>query len=252
MRHPLCSMDVPAPDPLQARQRTRMAAALFGLAPLQALQWSAAVADLATAPSWQVAGATLTLWLDTGSSEMADLRLVAELKSPDVSSAEDWQHKLSRALQGEAHYPESGGTVLALAVQLPPGVQVPAEAQIESHARQLSALAETPLSAELAQQIGDLRTALSALEEEHVIHAETLRRNEEALAQLAHDLRSPLLTLNLNLEMLRLKPHNGEELEARREVMKRQADQLKAIAAGLVAKAGLGHGGKAPGELEQR
>jgi signal transduction histidine kinase len=55
----------------------------------------------------------------------------------------------------------------------------------------------------------------------------------QTLDTLAHDLRSPLLTLNLSLEMLRIKPHDPAQLEERREVMKRQADQLKALAAGL-------------------
>jgi len=238
MRHSLCSIDVPAQDPLQARQRTRAAAALFGLPPLPSLRWGAAVAELALAPQWQAGSATLTLWLDTTACEGAAPRLLAELLSEQTVDNEP-PHLVSKDLHFRIHAPGGGaGTVITLGVDLPAQDPLPTEAQIQARCRELLALRAHALSDELAQHSRDLRDALAAFEEERLAHAQTVRRHEAALALLAHDLRSPLLTLNLSLEMLRLKPHDAAELEARRELMKRQIDQLKALAGGLLPSTG--------------
>jgi signal transduction histidine kinase len=77
---------------------------------------------------------------------------------------------------------------------------------------------------------------LETLRNEHaLLEGADLMKNEFVLT-LAHEVRTPLSTLQMNLDLLRLSPQMPEEVQARRyEVMQRQTTQLAKLVDGLLA-----------------
>jgi signal transduction histidine kinase len=107
---------------------------------------------------------------------------------------------------------------------------------------------------EVEQQNREMLFALEELRQKQLSLEQADERKNEFLAMLAHELRNPLATLTLSLELLKRKtdisPH---ELGVRRETMTRQTDQLKRLVDDLLDVARVTKGKvelqRAPSEL---
>lgn len=254
MRTPLCSLALTSDSLPRMRHCAAGLGEALGLAPVPLARWLTAVSVAARAALQAGSAGTLTLLLDEDSAECAGPAVAAEIRF-DAKGAlagegvlEPDPAALARAAALVDHLAVTPGTVatmFTLESSLPGSAPTRVDAALRAAMDQLL---EQPLpvpAQALAQQDEDTFTLLAAADAAQMELAAARSAHAEALARLAHDIRSPLLTLNLSLEMLRLKPHTPAELEERRELMKRQADQLKALATGLLQAAGPHHGGTA-------
>lgn len=248
MRTPLGSLALTPHNLAHACQWARTAGELAALAPLAQARWLAGV-SAAACQAVQAGAAELTLLLDTDSPDCAGPCLAAQIAVPpaqagafgDAPAPGETPPALARAGALVDHLglrpADDGGALLTLEIGLPGSPAAPDDATVRGWREALLRRpAPTPLEA-LMRQNEDTLGLLEALEASRVAGDRERRGQAEALSRVAHDLRSPLLTLNLCLEMLRMKPHSTDELAQRREVMKRQTEQLRAIAQDLTQRA---------------
>lgn len=146
--------------------------------------------------------------------------------------------------------PAAGGTLVRIEM-------VVREAGDRLSPQRLGALAaalarQNPVSPleEMEQQNRELLKALRDLREKQAELERVDERKNQFVTTLAHELRNPLATLQMSLDIMRRRPDMaGEELRARREVMERQARQLSQLVEGLMDAARVNQG-KADLQLE--
>jgi signal transduction histidine kinase len=139
--------------------------------------------------------------------------------------------------------PAAGGTLVRIEMTL----RGPRERRSAERLAQLAALLarQNPVSPldEMEQQNRELLKALRELREKQAELELVDQRKTQFVTTLAHELRNPLATLQMSLDIMRRKPGmTADELRTRREVMERQARQLSELIEGLMDAARVNQG----------
>ncbi|MES2978334.1 MAG: sensor histidine kinase [Pseudomonadota bacterium] len=249
MRYRLFSTKINATSMTAARQRTRQVGNLFGLETLQRTRLITAVSELARNTVQYAGSGTLAFLFDTRSPILREQCLVAEIsdKGPGIPDLD----RLLKALDSKAadagagagiagarrlvdhlsiHTPKEGGTVVTLEMLLPRGTKSLTVNDINLRVNDLVANGTGSPVEELEQQNREMLYALEELQQKQFSLQLADERKNEFLAMLAHELRNPLATLTMSLELLRRKLDlTPAELALRREIMTRQTDQLQRL-----------------------
>jgi signal transduction histidine kinase len=123
--------------------------------------------------------------------------------------------------------PAAGGTVVTIEMDLPAHAPVLAASSLASLVDQLARRTPRSPVEEMEAQNREMLVALQALKDRQAELEIADERKNQFVATLAHELRNPLGTLRMTLEVLRRKTRmEPAELAARCAVMERQADQL--------------------------
>ncbi|TWO69974.1 ATPase [Caenimonas sedimenti] len=241
MRHRIVSTRVTGPGMITVRDRARQMGELFGLDDVQRTRFVTAVSEIARNTVQYATEGTATFLFDAGASGGAQ-SVVAEIRDSGPGIKD-----LAAVLAGR---PRADGSVRlgiagsrrlvdALSVECPPEGGTVVTISMETHrgfrrigGSDLAALIDklarrrpqTPLE-ELEHQNREMLEALDALRAREQDLLRQDERKNQFLSTLAHELRNPMATLHMTLEILQrmeLEP----KVAHRREVMSRQVDQL--------------------------
>lgn len=224
------------------RDRTRQVGELFGLDKMQCTRFITAVSEIAR-NTVQHAGEGMATFIfcDVGArgqqllAEVADRGPgIADLPAvlagrPNPSGRVPLGIAGSTRLVDELRIecPPAGGTVVTLTMSLPKGAPRLSSTDITARVGQLAQRKpQTPLET-LEQQNRDMLFTLEELRVRKIELEQADLRKNQFLSTLAHELRNPLGTLHMTLELLRRKPGmDAAELARRHGVMTRQTEQL--------------------------
>jgi signal transduction histidine kinase len=252
MIHRILSTRITAQGLVPLRTRARQIGELFGLETMQRTRFVTALSEIARNTVQYAQEGTVTFMLDTA-EEGAAQRLLAEVldRGPGIA---DLEAALAGRVSGNASHPPmgiagcqrlvdslafetpaDGGTRATLAMDLPRNAARLDAAGVTERVEKLARRKpQSPLE-ELEQQNRDMMETLQELRAKQVELQDADERKNEFLAMLAHELRNPLSTLQLSLEMMRLIPGVGPERVVRQhEVMARQARQLTRLVEDLM------------------
>ncbi|MDP3761777.1 MAG: sensor histidine kinase [Ramlibacter sp.] len=244
MNHPILTTRITAQGLVPLRTRARQVGELFGLDKMQCTRFITALSEIARNAVQYAGGGTVTFMLDTGTAAQPVQRLLGQVadKGPGIADLEGvLQGRLNARLQVplgivgsrrlvdslDFEQPAAGGTVATLAMALnrhAPRLS-PADVSrlVETLARRKP---ETPLE-ELEQQNREMMDTLQELRSQQEELKRADERKNQFLATLAHELRNPLGTLHMTLEIMRRHEYMpASQLAERREVMARQTEQL--------------------------
>lgn len=226
------------------RDRTRQVGELFGLDKLQGTRFITAVSEIAR-NTVQYAGEGHVSFLFERSATAGRGQLLAAHIVDQGPGIADLPAVLAGRLNGKGvesigiagsrrladHFsiecPAGGGTQVTISMSLPKGAAKLSGADVASRVDQLARRKpQTPIE-ELEQQNREMLYALDQLRLRQQELQLADERKNQFLSTLAHELRNPLGTLHMTLEVLRRKPDiTADELAKRRDVMARQTDQL--------------------------
>ena len=226
------------------RDRARQVGELFGLDKLQRTRFITAVSEIARNTVQYAGEGNVTFSFDSSETSTRGQQLIAEIvdKGPGIrdlgavlagSPNLDGHQPLgivgSRRLVDhlEVECPPEGGTRVTISIELPKGADRLSGADVASRVDQLARRkAQTPVE-ELEQQNREMLFALDELRLRQQELQLADERKNQFLSTLAHELRGPLGTLHMTLQVLRRRTNMGAaELTKRCEVMGRQVDQL--------------------------
>jgi signal transduction histidine kinase len=242
MRHRILTMRVSAATIVTVRDRARHIGELFGLDDIQRTRFVTALSEIARNTVQYAVEGTATFLFDAGMGS-APQAVVAEIRDSgpgirDIGAAMKGQapradgsvrtgiagsKRLVDVLSVEC--PAEGGTLVTIAMQTHRGAR-----RIEGN--DLAALIDklgrrkpqTPLE-ELEHQNREMLVALDTLRAREQDLLRQDQRKNEFLSTLAHELRNPMATLHMTLEILR-RMELDPQVAHRREVMARQVTQL--------------------------
>jgi signal transduction histidine kinase len=244
MRHAIASVKITAQTLSTARERASQVGELFGLETLQRTRFVTAVSEIARNTVQYACEGQLSFLFCMPSRERPLQYVVAEFsdRGPGIANLDDVARGLY-AVQGQVQpgiaaarrlvnhlaikCPPGGGTVVTLEMGLPRSQRPLSMAAIHARVEQLASREVLSPLAELERQNGELLLALEELRQQQLSLQQADLRKNEFMAMLAHELRNPLATLQMNLAILQRKPLiSAADLAKRREVMSRQTDQL--------------------------
>ncbi len=226
------------------RDRARQVGELFGLDTLQRTRFITAVSEIARNTVQYAGEGTVTFLFDSAQASKRGQRVLAEVidKGPGIkdlaavlAGALNAQGRVPLGIAGSRRLvddlqvacPPEGGTVVKMAMELPKGSPVLSAADVASRADQLARRKAQSPTEELEQQNREMLFALEQLRLRQQELQLADERKNQFLSTLAHELRGPLGTLHMTLEVLRRKTDiSPAELVKRCAVMGRQADQL--------------------------
>ncbi|MGV3570392.1 MAG: ATP-binding protein [Ramlibacter sp.] len=140
--------------------------------------------------------------------------------------------------------PAAGGAVVTLEMMLPPSAPLHTAARLADIAAQLR-LDRTPesLMEELQQQNRELLRIHQELRDKQLLLERADDFKNQFVVTLAHELRNPLSTLQMSLDLLRRRPDMpAEDVRRRHDVMQRQATQLSTLVEDLLDAARVSQG----------
>jgi len=226
------------------RDRTRQVGELFGLDKLQRTRFITAVSEIARNTAQYAGEGTVTFLFHSAQNGGNGQHLSAEIadKGPGIKDLaavlagrpnERGDVPLgiagSRRLVDELaiECPLAGGTLVTLSMALPKTMARLSGADVASRVDQLARRKPQSPMEELEQQNRDMLYALDELQaRQKDLQLADVRKNQ-FLSTLAHELRGPLGTLHMTLEVLKRKSDIGPaELAKRCDVMGRQISQL--------------------------
>jgi signal transduction histidine kinase len=227
------------------RDRTRQVGQLFGLDKLQCTRFITAVSEIARNTVQYAGEGTVTFVFESaenGSNGGQHLTAQVADKGPGIKDLaavlagrlnQRGEQPLgiagSRRLVDElvVQCPPEGGTLVALSMALPKTMARLSGADVASRVDQLARRKPQSPMEELEQQNREMLFALEELRlKQQELQVADLRKNQ-FLSTLAHELRGPLGTLHMTLEVLKRKTDiDAAELAKRCEVMGRQTSQL--------------------------
>ena len=226
------------------RDRTRQVGELFGLDKLQRTRFITAVSEVARNTAQYAGEGTVTFLFHSAQNGGNGQHLSAEIadKGPGIKDLaavlagrpnERGDVPLgiagSRRLVDELaiECPLAGGTLVTLSMALPKTMARLSGADVASRVDQLARRKPQSPMEELEQQNRDMLYALDELQaRQKDLQLADVRKNQ-FLSTLAHELRGPLGTLHMTLEVLKRKSDIGPaELAKRCDVMGRQISQL--------------------------
>lgn len=244
MNHPILTTRITAQGLVPLRTRARQIGELFGLDRMQRTRFVTALSEIARNAVQYAGGGTVTFLLDVGTTAQPVQRLLAQVadKGPGIPDMEgvlagrlnDRQQVPlgivgSRRLVDSLDFaqPAGGGTLATLSMSLNRQASRLSPSDV---ARLVETLArrkpETPLE-ELEQQNREMMDTLEELRNQQLELKRADERKNHFLATLAHELRNPLGTLHMTLEIMRRTEYMPPaQLAERREVMARQTEQL--------------------------
>ena len=244
MNHPILTTRITSQGLVPLRTRARQIGDLFGLDKMQRTRFVTALSEIARNAVEYAGEGTVTFLLDTGTPQLPLQRLLGQVadKGPGIA---DLDAVLSGRVNGRLQVPlgivgakrlvdslafetpAGGGTLATLAMSLPRHARPLAASDIAVLVDQLARRRpESPLE-ELEQQNREMMEALEQLRAKQQELEVADRRKNEFLSTLAHELRNPLGTLHMTLELMRRHEHMPiSQLAERREVMVRQTQQL--------------------------
>jgi signal transduction histidine kinase len=226
------------------RDRTRQVGELFGLDKLQRTRFITAVSEIARNTVQYAGEGKVTFLFDSGETAASGQQLTVQVADkgpgikdlaavlagrPSPTGREPLGIAGSRRLvdQLEVECPPEGGTLVTMSIALPRSMVRLSGADVSARVDQLARRKPQSPMEELEQQN---REMLYTLDELHLKQQELQladERKNQFLSTLAHELRSPLGTLHMTLELLKRKTDIGPaELVKRCEVMGRQVSQL--------------------------
>jgi signal transduction histidine kinase len=244
MSHRILTARVSAQNLASLRDRTRQIGELFGLDKLDCTRFITAVSEVARNTVQYAREGSITFLFHPAKPHSPTQYVGAVLSDNGPGIAD-----LPRVLAGEPNgrgevpmglagckrladrlvveSPPGGGTIVTIDMALPraaPRLTVSALASLVDQLGRRKA--RTPLE-ELEQQNREMLQALQALKDRQAELEVADERKNQFVATLAHELRNPLGTLHMTLEILRLRPDMAPaDLQARHAVMARQTDQL--------------------------
>ena len=244
MNHPILTTRITSQGLVPLRTRARQIGDLFGLDKMQRTRFVTALSEIARNAVEYAGEGTVTFLLDTGTPQLPQQRLLGQVadKGPGIA---DLDAVLSGRVNGRLQVPlgivgakrlvdslafetpAGGGTLATLAMSLPRHARPLAASDIAVLVDQLARRRpESPLE-ELEQQNREMMEALEQLRAKQQELEVADQRKNQFLATLAHELRNPLGTLHMTLELMRRHEHMPiSQLAERREVMVRQTQQL--------------------------
>lgn len=242
MIEPVLTLRITAQTMAQVRARARHAGELLGLDELQRTRFTTAVSEIAR-NAVQFAGEGKVTFLFDDGGDAAPQRLVAQVSdagpgmpapgglpngrlnaSGNVPTGLAGSRRLVDRLEIESV--PTGGTLVQLEMLLPRRGPRLGPAQLAAAARQLARRdPQSPLE-ELEHQNRELLATLEQLRSKQAeLELADLRKNQ-FLATLAHELRNPLSTIHMSVELMRRRELTPEQLASRRDVIGRQVDQI--------------------------
>jgi signal transduction histidine kinase len=244
MSHRILTMRITQSTLAPVRDRTRQVAELFGLEKIDCTRFITAVSEVARNTAQHATEGSLTFLFTRGTSAAPRQYVVAQVsdKGPgivDLASAlagrPNAQGRVPMGLAGarrladrfEVEQPTAGGTVVTIQMARAPNSPPLTVSALASLVDQLARRKpRTPLE-ELEQQNREMLLALQALKERQAELELADERKNQFVATLAHELRNPLGTLQMTLEILR-RQHGmtPQQLAQRCAVMERQTGQL--------------------------
>ena len=226
------------------RDRARQVGELFGLDKLQRTRLITAISEIARNTVQYAGEGTATFLFDSGKAGMGGQQVIVQMadKGPGIAGLDQvpagrlnsqgqiplgiaGSRRLVDALRIEC--PPEGGTLVTLSMALPRSAVPLSRGDIAARVEQLAARKpQTPLE-ELEQINRDMLQVLDELRLRQLELVQADERKNQFLATLAHELRNPLATLHMTLELMRRQPDIGaDDMARRREVMARQTVQL--------------------------
>jgi signal transduction histidine kinase len=240
----IMSVRVNARDIALVRDRTRQVGQLFGLDKLDCTRFVTAVSEIARNTVEYAGEGSLTFLFRSQELPGASQYLVAELSDQGPGIA-DLQAVLAGGLNAKGRVPlglsgcrrladrfdvvnlPEGGTLVTIEMALPRNAKRLLASDLASLADQLARRkARTPVE-ELEQQNREMLLALQSLKDRQAELELADERKNQFVATLAHELRNPLATLRMTLDILRrTAAGRDEKIEARHAVMERQTRQM--------------------------
>jgi signal transduction histidine kinase len=226
------------------RDRTRQVGELFGLDKLQRTRFITAVSEIARNTVQYAGEGNVVFLFDSGDAPGSTQHLTAQVsdKGPGIK---DLPGVLAGGINSKGQVPlgiagskrlvdqfsiESpgdGGTVVTMSMALPRSAARLSGADVASRVDQLARRKPQSPMEELEQQNRDMLYTLEELRlKQQELQVADVRKNQ-FLSTLAHELRGPLGTLHMTLEVLKRKTDiDAADLAKRCEVMGRQTQQL--------------------------
>ncbi|MET0544454.1 MAG: sensor histidine kinase [Variovorax sp.] len=253
------------------RAQARQISAMVGLEGVQQTRFSTAVSEIARNAVQYAAGGTVTFLVEGLPGEDQPQRLVARISDrgpgfedlPGVLAGRS--HRNGRASMGIAgstrlvdhiaiESPASGGTVVQLDMELPRLARPLDRARVMQLASELAAAGRQSPLEELEQQNRELLTVHQELRDKQTELERADDHKNQFVLTLAHELRGPLSTLQMSLDLLRRQPDMGSaEIAKRHDVMQRQTVHLTKLVEDLLDAARVSQGKvvlqKEPAEL---
>jgi signal transduction histidine kinase len=240
----IMSVRVNARDIALVRDRTRQVGQLFGLDKLDCTRFVTAVSEIARNTVEYAGDGSLTFLFRSDEAADASQYLIAELSDQGPGIA-DLQALLAGGLNAKGRVPlglsgcrrladrfevvnlPEGGTLVTIEMALPRHAPRLLASDLASLADQLARRkARTPVE-ELEQQNREMLLALQSLKDRQAELELADERKNQFVATLAHELRNPLATLRMTLDILRRTAAGGDEkIAARHAVMERQTRQM--------------------------
>jgi signal transduction histidine kinase len=240
----ILAVRVSAQDIAFLRDRTRQIGELFGLDKVDCTRFITAVSEIARNTVEYVGEGTLTFLFRPNELAGARQYVVAELsdKGPGIA---DLPRILAGGLNAKGRVPlglsgcrrladrfdvvnpAEGGTLVTIEMALPRTAPRLLASDLASLADQLARRKpRTPLE-ELEQQNREMLLALQSLKDRQAELELADERKNQFVATLAHELRNPLATLQMTIDILRRAPAaQAAQIEKRYAVMERQTRQM--------------------------
>jgi len=229
------------------RSRTRQVGELFGLEKLQCTRFITAVSEIARNAVQFAGGGIVKFRFEEGAGEQSTQYVIAEVSDSGPGIAD-----LASALEGQAYghnqnplglvgskrlvdvfnieCPKNAGTVVTMQMALPRTAKRISRADIGRLVDELARhKGQTPLE-ELEKQNREMLGTLQELRLRQLQLERADERKNHFVAMVAHELRNPLGTLKMTLEIIRRSPAMAAAaLDKRRAVMERQTDHLSQL-----------------------
>jgi signal transduction histidine kinase len=257
---PILAMGIGAHDLAAIRASAREVAQLVGLDSLHQTRFSTAVSEIARNAVQYAGGGSLVFLLGEPPAGEAAQRLVAHVADQGPGMGHPGAAPKARSpggarvpmgIAGSTRLvdrltivsPPEGGTLVCLEMALPLSALRLAPADVARLGAQLAMRSPQSPLAELEQQNRELLRMHQQLRDKQAELEKADERKNQFVTTLAHELRSPLGTLELTLAILRLKSDMGPaEVASRHAVMTRQIGQLTKLVDDLMDVARVSQG----------
>ena len=252
MSYPILTTRITPASLVALRDRARQVADSFGLEKLYGTRFITAVSEIARNAVQHAGGGSVAFYFRQGRNPDLPQHVVAVVTDAGPG-IQDIPGALAGTPRADGHRPmglvgtrrladelaiespPGGGTVVTMAVALPRTAPRLGSADLGNRVDRLARQQPRTPVQELEHQNREMLVALEelALRKQELEKAD-LRKNQ-FLATLAHELRNPLGTLHMTLEILKRSPNiSPEDLAKRREAMSRQTDQLSKLVEDLM------------------
>lgn len=248
MNYPILSTRITEASMVTLRDRARQVGELFGLDKLESTRFITAVSEIGRNAVQFAGGGTAAFSFKQSDDPAVPQAIIAIITDggPGIANiAAIWsgranvRGRVPLGLAGARRMvdaltvqcPKSGGTIVTLEMHLPRGTPRLTHVELNERTKDLiSRKPKTPLQ-ELEKQNSEMLDALQELREKQLELKRADERKNDFLAMLAHELRTPLSTLVLNLEILRLNPANLAKCWG---PMTRQTEQMRRLVEDLM------------------